>query len=160
MNLNLDECKNEEEGTPLKEELNSGSCPLCENTNYNYLLSMQNAMMDCSSSKNMYSLMWKSFERRMQLLKQQDLKVVEMTKDEFIEHFEHHLVSFDRICIRDLRLISRMQNILLDKIRSKTGLDEKTLSSWIRLSNHKMNLALKYKKRSRKMTKIKPYEFS
>ena len=150
-----------EESAPLIEDTSEEECVLCKRYNYDYLLEIQAAMVETASVSNMYDVMYKAFCERMQLLKKQQMAYVEISKADFVHHFENHLLSFHRICSRDIRLIHNMQNVLLEKMRTNNGLNPQSLSAWMRLSAYKISLASKMKNISNgsKKRKIKPYAF-
>ena len=149
-----------EERFPLTEDTEE-ECVLCKRYNYDYLLEIQAAMVETASVSNMYDVMYKAFCERMELLKKQQMQYVEISKVDFVRHFENHVLSFHRICSRDIRLIHNMQKVLLETMRTNNGLNPNSLSSWMRLSAYKISIASKMKKNfnGSKKRKIKPYAF-
>ena len=154
--LNLDN-----DGHPMVEDSDKQDCVLCKYSNYDYLLQLQQALSSTTSKRNMYAVMFEAFKARMKLLKSQDFDYVEIDFPSFQNHFENHLLNLRRLVAHDIRLVKGMQQVLLQKMRTKTGLNSSSVNTWVRLSQHKMSLAAKLKPIPKIVnSQSKPHEFN
>lgn len=155
-NLNLDE-----ENFAMEEDSICKECVLCKYNNDGYLVQLQEALVSSTSKLNMYKTMYEAFQHRNNMLKNQNLQYIEINFIDFQMHFDTHILSMRRIISQDIRLVKKMQGVLLNKMKNKNGLNEKACTTWMRLSAHKINLASKLKPPPRAISsREKPYEFS
>ena len=155
MNLDLDLY----EATQISED-NTTDCILCKH-NVEYLTHIQDSLVSTTNKKHMYEVMYKVFTRRMDALKKQNYKYIEVPFEQFCNHYDKHTLNLRKIITSDIRIVRQMQTQLLKKAIGKNGLNASDVNTWIRLSTHKCTLASKLKPiRSITTSPEKPYEFN
>ena len=146
MNLDLDTI------TTIGEE-NRKDCILCKH-NVEYLTHIQDSLVSTTSIGNMYEVMYNVFTHRMDMLKEQNLKYIEITYDKFCDHFENHILNLRRIITSDIRIVQQIQTQLLQNTITKNGLNAAAVNTWIRLSNHKCTCETLFPMRTNLMSLI------
>ena len=132
-------------------------CYLCRHTNYDYLLQMQDQLGDLSGNKSMYSIMYEAFKRRTN--EPLDREHKEIGFEQFQTHFKNHLLSLRACITRDIREVKKMQARLL-KDMYKGEMKSASINAWMRLSQHKINIANKLKTIPKREVEVeKPYVF-
>ena len=144
----------------VEQEDTERECLLCKNTNHSYLDEMHSALSASTSKKNLFDMLYDAYIKQKNRLKQQNLRYLDITKDELIKHYDNHVLSLRNAITNDVRLVKQVMNQLEKKILGDK-LNTAALNNWKALSTHKINLL----KRMAPVESIEsnidqPYEFS
>ncbi len=157
-NLNLDD---DNDFSPMVEDTNH-HCQLCK-YNIDYLDNHLELLTEKTSKNNMYKILFEIFEKRNALMKTYNLEHVDVSFEDFVNHMENHQLNTRRVITEDIRLVKSMQQKLLEKMQSKSGLNATSVNTWMRLSAHKVSLVSRLKPLPKQIITSngnKPYEFT
>lgn len=122
----------------VEQENTERECLLCKNT-HSYLDEMHSALSASTSKKNLYDMLYDAYIKQKNRLKQQNLRYLDITKDELIKHYDNHVLSLRNAITNDVRLVKQVMN-QLEKRMLGDKLNTAALNQWKALSNHKINL--------------------
>jgi hypothetical protein len=111
--------------------------------------------------KNLYDLLYKTYQTRMRPLKNQQLNVRPITREMIQEHFERHAMTYQSGVLDDARVIQQLMDTLGSRLKLKDGsLDTTNVSLFKQLSSYKIEL-LKKLAAHEHIDKVvdKPHEF-
>lgn len=155
MNLDLDK-----EYVPLA-DVTTKPCYLCTHNNHDFLAALRNQMLLKCDRKNLYDLLYKTYQARMNPLRNQQLNVLPITREMIEIHFEQHTMTYQSGVLNDVRVIEQLMNTLEGRLKLKDGsLDTANVSLFKQLSGYKIQLLKKLSIHERVDTVVdKPYEF-
>jgi hypothetical protein len=155
MNLDLDQ-----EYTPLTSDTTT-PCYLCTHNNHDFLASLRNQMLLKCDRKNLYDLLYKTYQTRMRPLKNQNMDVLPITRAMIQEHFEKHAMTYNSGVLNDARVIQQLMDTLGSRLKLKDGsLDTTNISLFKQLSGYKIQLLKKLSIHERTDKVIdEPHEF-
>ena len=123
----------------VKEQDTERECLLCKNSNHSYLDEMHSALSASSSRKNLFDMLYDAYIKQKNKLRQQNLRYLDITKDELVRHYEEHVLSLQNAIMNDVRLVKQVMK-QLEKRMLGDKLNTAALNQWKVLSNHKINL--------------------
>ena len=137
-------------------------CYLCTHDNHNFLAALRNQMLLKCDKRNLYDLLYKTYQTRMRPLKNQNMNVLPITRAMIQEHFELHAMTYNNGVLDDVRVIQQLMNTLESRLKLKDGsLDTANVSLWKQLSNYRLQLLKRLSVHERVDTVVeKPYEFT
>ena len=155
MNLDLDK-----EYIPLA-DVTTKQCYLCTHNNHDFLAALRNQMLLKCDRKNLYDLLYKTYQARMRPLRNQQLNVLPITREMIQEHFEQHAMTYNSGVLNDARVIQQLMNTLESRLKLKDGsLDTSNVSLFKQLSGYKIQLLKKLSIHERTDKVIdEPHEF-
>ena len=155
MDCNLDEF------LPLEEEDADVECPLCEH-DVAWLAVQHKVLMPKCSKSALYSTLMKVYHKRMEPLRRQGKKIVDVSREQIETHFESHQLSHTRGLQEDARICKQLMGELQKRMKRKDGsVDATALSQWKSLSAYKLTLLSKLSKTNKvEVVKERPYEFT
>lgn len=155
MNLDLDQ-----EYTPLTSDTIK-DCYLCTHDNHNFLAALRNQMLLKCDKRNLYDLLYKTYQARMRPLKNQNMDVLPITRAMIQEHFEQHAMTYNSAVLDDVRVIQQLMNVLEGRLKLKDGsLDTANVALFRQLSGYKIQLLKKLSIHERTDQVVdKPHEF-
>ena len=111
--------------------------------------------------RNLYDLLYKTYQARMRPLKNQNMDVLPITRTMIQEHFERHAMTYNSSVLDDVRVIQQLMNVLEGRLKLKDGsLDTANISLFKQLSSYKIQLLKKLSIHERTDKVIdKPHEF-
>ena len=95
----------------VEQEDTERECLLCKNT-HSYLDEMHSALSPSTSRKNLYDMLYDAYIKQKNKLKQQNLRYLDITKDELIKHYENHVLSLQNAITNDVRLVKQVMKPL------------------------------------------------
>ena len=105
----------------------------------------------------MYTIMYEAFKRRTNQPLDREHKEISFLQ--FQRHFENHLLSLRACITREIREVKKMQARLL-KDMYKGEMKSASINAWMRLSQHKINIANKLKTIPKREIEVeRPYVF-
>ena len=136
-------------------------CYLCTHDNHNFLAALRNQMLLKCDKRNLYDLLYKTYQARMRPLKNQNMDVLPITRTMIQEHFERHAMTYNSSVLDDVRVIQQLMNVLEGRLKLKDGsLDTANISLFKQLSSYKIQLLKKLSIHERTDKVIdKPHEF-
>jgi hypothetical protein len=119
-------------------------CYLCTHNNHNFLAALRNQMLLKCDKRNLYDLLYKTYQARMRPLKNQNMDVLPITRAMIQEHFERHAMTYNNGVLDDVRVIQQLMNVLEGRLKLKDGsLDTTNISLFKQLSGYKIQLLKK-----------------
>ena len=136
-------------------------CYLCTHNNHNFLAALRNQMLLKCDKRNLYDLLYKTYQARMRPLKNQNMDVLPITRTMIQEHFERHAMTYNSGVLDDVRVIQQLMNVLEGRLKLKDGsLDTTNVSLFKQLSGYKIQLLKKLSIHERTDKVVdKPHEF-
>jgi hypothetical protein len=155
LDLDLDEY------IPIKEETSEEECPLCC-FDCRFLELQHRILFRRCSKKKLYDLLFSMYQKRMDQLRQQNMKTVALTRSELERHFEQHSISYPRSLQEDARICKCIQKELLQRIKHSDGsLEVANVTLWKSLSTYKLGLLKKLSTTDRIDTAtVEPHRFN
>ena len=146
---------------PIKEETSEEECPLCLH-NDAFLAMQHRILFRRCSKKKLYDILLEMYQKRMDQLRQQNMKTVALTRKELERHFEQHSISYPRSLQEDARICKTLQNELLQRIKHSDGsLEVANVTLWKSISTYKLGLLKKLSTTDRVDTvSVQPYVFN
>ena len=152
---------NLDEFLPLEEDVGDVDCPLCEH-DVAWLSVQHQVLMPKCSKRSLYSTLKKIYDKRMEPLRRQGKKIVDVSREQIETHFESHQLSHTRGLQEDARICKQLMAELQKRMKRSDGsIDATALSQWKSLSAYKLTLLSKLSKTSKvQVVKERPYEFT
>ena len=153
-------------------------CPLCKYSQQDASVidrmnQLERSMTGTTSSEEIYRTIAGLYEVQIrQPLLNQGLEAPKITLEQIKRHYTLHKLNIQDIVSKEILAINNIQYHFrknqVASMNSKTGrkkIDPKSMSDWIKLSKHKLELIKYYngplsKGRKNEATSIKPYDFS
>ena len=142
-----------------EEEDDCETCQLCLH-NDAFLAMEHRILIRKCSKRHLYDLLFSMYQKRMDQLRQQNMKTVPLTREELERHFENHSISYPRSLQEDARICKCIQNELLQRIKHSDGsLEVGNVSLWKSLSTYKLGLLKKLSTDRVDTVSVQPYVF-